>query len=128
MSTRLGIAALGAIGGLLLALAGAFALAGDGPRDWSGAAAIGGSALGLLALGLAGLAMVPRAPAWLRLIVCLGFPLLAVSVGQVVSEEVDGWRADAWTRLLAGVTLLAFGVLAGRRATVSSERYQPSHR
>jgi hypothetical protein len=115
MRTRLGAAVLALTGGLLLVLAGAMAFMADGQEDWHRLAAAGGYGVAIGALVLVGYGMVAGAPVWLRLIVSVGLPLLAVSVWQLVVDAiesgVDGWKGPATARLAAGVLMLLVGVI-----------------
>jgi hypothetical protein len=131
MSRRLP-AALGAVAGSLLVVAGGLPFLQHGSRDWEGLVADAGYVVALAALGTVGYRLVARAPVWLRIIVSVALPLLAASVWQVVDQAIDdsveGWKGAASVHLLAGVILLALAVLGLRRPAVEDDGgYAPTH-
>jgi hypothetical protein len=117
---------LGALGGLLLVVAGAASLLAGGPADWRSVLADVGYAVTVVALAATGYALVARAPVWLRIIVLVALPLLAASVWQVVDQaiddRVDGWQAAATSHLVAGVVVLAGALLGLRRTATAHDR------
>lgn len=132
MSPRLLAAVLGALGGLLLAVAGGLSLLARESADWHGAVAVAGYAVTVGALCVMGYGTVAQAPVWLRMIVSVAFPLLAASVWQVVDQaiddRVDGWKAAALTHLLGGVIVLVAALLGFRRPAADRvDAYQPTH-
>ena len=133
MSPRLLAALLGAVGGLLLAVAGGLSFLARDSADLYHLLAVGGYAVTLAALVVMGYALVARAPFWLRVIVSIAFPLLAASVWQVVDQaiddRVDGWRSAAETHLLGGVIVLVVALVGFRRPVADRDvRYEPTHR
>jgi hypothetical protein len=132
MSSRLLAVALGVIAGLLLVVAGGVPFLRHASHDWEGLLADAGYLLALAALCAMGYRTVARAPVWLRIIVSIAFPLLAASVWEVVDQaiddNIDGWKGPASVHLLAGVILLAVGLLSLRRPTVEDDgRSSPKH-
>jgi hypothetical protein len=132
MSPRLLAAALGGLGGLLLALAGGLSFLARRSPDWHGVLAVAGYVAVLGALCVMGYAIVARAPVWLRLIVSVAFPLLAASVWQVVDQAFDdrlhGWKGPATSHLVGGLIVLVVTLAASRRP--GGERagaYAPTH-
>jgi len=132
MSPRVLAAALGVVGGLLLGAAGGLSfLAGKSP-DWHGTLAVAGYAAAVAALCVLGYTLVAHAPVWLRIIVSVAFPLLMASVWQVVDQaiddRVDGWKAAATTRVLAGAIVLVSALIGLRRSARSrADSYEPTH-
>ncbi|RNM17327.1 hypothetical protein [Nocardioides pocheonensis] len=132
MSPRLLAAALGGLGGLLLALAGGLSFLAHRSPSWHGALAVAGYAGVLAALCLMGYAIVAHAPVWLRLIVSVAFPLLAASVWQVVDQAIDdradGWKGPATTHLLGGLIVLVVVLVMSRRPGADrAGAYAPTH-
>ena len=134
MSTRLGAAVLGALGGVLLAAGGGLSyLTGQEP-EWHRLLAVAGYTIALWALVLLGYGVAPRAPVWLRLVVAMAVPVLGASVWQVVDQAIhdagSGWRADAASWALAGVAALVVAALTARTATQEHglHGYRPTHR
>jgi len=132
MRSRLLAAALGAVAGVLLVVAGGVPFFQHGSRDWEGLVAEAGYVAALAALGALGYRIVARAPVWLRIVVSIAFPLLAASVWQVVDQaihdSVAGWKGPATVHLLAGVILLAVGLLGLRRPAAEDDGgYTPTH-
>jgi len=134
MSTRLGAAVLGALGGILLAASGGLSyLAGQEPESFR-LLAVAGYTIALWALVLVGYGVAPRAPVWLRLVVAVAVPVLGASVWQVVDQAIhdagNGWRANAASWVLAGILVLLLAVLTGRTATHQAgvHGYQATHR
>src|SRR5215208_7193812 len=110
MSTRLGAAVLGALGGLMLAAGGGLSyIAGQEP-EWHRLLAIAGYTVAVWALVLFGYGIVPHAPVWLRLLVSIAVPVLGFSVWQAVDQAIhdagSGWQANAASWLLAGLLAL----------------------
>jgi hypothetical protein len=132
MRTRLGAAVLGILAGALLIAGGGLAFLDHEEADWHRLIAVGGYAVAVGALLLLGYGLVGTAPVWLRLIVSVGLPLLAVSVWQVVAEaidqRIDGWRGPATIHLSAGVVVGVFGLLAARGQGDRDRGYRPTHR
>lgn len=133
MTPRLVAAALGGVGGLLLAGAGGLAFVAREEAGWHGALAAVGYAATVAALCVVGYGLVARAPVWLRVIVSVAFPLLIASVWQVVvqaiDDGVDGWKAPATSHLLGGVIVLAVSAVALRRPLGDhGDSYAPTHR
>jgi hypothetical protein len=134
MSTRLGAAVLGVLGGLLLAVGGGLSyLTGQEP-EWHRLMAVAGYTIAVWALVLLGYGVAPRAPVWLRLLVAVALPLLGVSLWQVIDQAIhdagSGWRANAASWLLAGILVLVISVLSGRAASQPRgvHGYRPLHR
>jgi hypothetical protein len=132
MSPRLLAAALGGLGGVLLALAGGLSFLSRRSPDWHGVLAVVGYAAVVAALCVMGYALVARAPVWLRLIVSVAFPLLAASVwtvvDQAIDDRVDGWKGPATTHLLGGLVVLVVVLVASRRpGTDRPDAYAPTH-
>lgn len=134
MSTRLGAAVLGALGGALLAAGGALSyLTGQEP-EWHRLLAVAGYTIAVWALVLLGYGVAPHAPVWLRLVVAVAVPALGISLWQVVDQAIhdagSGWRANAASWVLAGVVVLVIAALAGRTATHhrGAHGYRPTHR
>jgi hypothetical protein len=132
MTSRLLAAALGVVAGLLLVVAGGLPFLQHGSHDWEGLLADAGYAAALAAVCATGYRTVARAPVWLRIIVSIAFPLLVASVWEVVDQAVgdnlDGWKGPAGVHLLAGVLLLAVGLLGLRRPAVEDGGdYSPTH-
>lgn len=132
MTPRLLAAALGGVGGLLLALAGGLSFLSHESPGWHGALAVAGYAATVAALSVMGYALVLQAPVWLRFIVSVAFPLLMASVWQVVDQaiddRVDGWKAPATSHLLAGAIVLAVALAGLRRPTADrAAAYEPTH-
>lgn len=132
MRTRLGSAVLAVLAGLLLCAAGGLTLLAGSEADWHRLIAVGGYGVAVGALLVAGYGLAATAPVWLRVIVSVGLPLLAVSVWQAVTDAIDrhagGWHGPATAHLAAGVLLLVFGLVESRRAAAVSSGYQPTHR
>jgi hypothetical protein len=131
MSRRLP-SSLVVLAGLLLVVAGGLPFIQHGSRDWEGLVADVGYVVALVALGAIGYRTVARAPVWLRIVVSIAVPLLAASVWQVVDQVIDdnvaGWKGPASAHLLAGVILLAVGLLGQRRRAVEDDGgYAPTH-
>jgi hypothetical protein len=126
MSSRLLVVALGVVAGLLLVVAGGVPFLQHASHDWEGLLADAGYLLALAALCAMGYRTVARAPVWLRIIVSIAFPLLAASVWEVVDQaiddNIDGWKGPASVHLLAGVILLAVGLLGLRRPATEDDR------
>ena len=132
MTPRTLAAALGLVGGVLLAGAGGLSFLAHRSSGWHGTIAVSGYAALLAALCLFGYGLVVRAPVWLRIIVPVAVPLLLASVWQVVDQAVDdgtdGWKGAAATHLLAGVLALVAAVVARRRtAPDRAEEHVPTH-
>jgi hypothetical protein len=132
MTPRLLAAAFGALGGLLLAVAGGSSFLARGSAGWHDALAYAGYAAVVVALCVVGYGLVAQAPVWLRAIVSVAFPLLVASVWQVVAQmiddRVDGWKGAATTHLLGGVLALVVALVAFRRpAADRDDAYAPTH-
>jgi hypothetical protein len=132
MTPRLVAAALGGVGGLLLAVAGGLSFLAHEAAGWHGALAAVGYAAVVAALCVVGYGLVAQAPVWLRVIVSVAFPLLMASVWQVVDQAladgIDGWKASATTHLLGGVIALVAALVAIRRpAADRGSAYAPTH-
>jgi hypothetical protein len=132
MTTRVLAALLGSVGGLLLAAAGGLSFLAHKSPDWHGTLAVAGYAAAVAALCVMGYTLVDHAPAWLRIIVSVAFPLLMASVWQVVDQaiddRVDGWKAAASTHLLGGIILLVGALIGFRRpARDRTDAYSPTH-
>ena len=134
MSTRLGAAVLGALGGLLLAAGGGLSYITGQEPEWHRLLAVAGYTVAVWALVLFGYGIVPHAPVWLRMLVSVAVPVLGVSVWQVVDLAIhdagSGWQANAASWLLAGLLALAIAVLTLRTTTHEhgAHGYQPTHR
>ena len=130
MRPRLLAAALGAAGGLFLLVAGGLSFLAGESAGWHSVIADVGYAATLAALCVTGYALVAQAPAWLRVIVSVAFPLLVASVWQVVvqalDDRLDGWKAPATSHLLGGVIVLLVALVALRRTgTGHRDPYAP---
>ena len=133
MSPRVLAAVLGAVGGLLLGVAGGLSFLARESTDLHDLLGIAGYAVTLGALVVMGYALVAHAPVWLRIIVTIAYPLLIASVWQVidqaVDDRVDGWRAPATLHLLGGVIVVTAALIGFRRpAGDHDDRYEPTHR
>lgn len=133
MTPRVLAALLGAVGGLLLGVAGGLSFLARESSDLHHVLALAGYAATLGALVVVGYGLVAHAPLWLRVIVSVAFPLLIASVWQVVvqaiDDRVDGWRSAAETHLLGGVIVLTVALVAFRRpAGDRDDHYAPTHR
>jgi hypothetical protein len=133
MSPRALAAAVGLLGGLLLAGAGGLPFLAHDAADWHGTLAMAGYAAVVAALCVTGYGLVATAPVWLRLIVSVALPLLMASVWQVVDQaihdRVDGWKGAATVHLLAGVIGLVAALVAFRRTASDHDHgYEPTHR
>ena len=136
MSTRLGAAVLGALGGLLLAAGGGLSLITGQEPEWRRLLAVAGYTIAVWSLVLLGYGVSPQAPVWLRLLVAVAVPALGISIWQAVDQAIhdagSGWRANAASWLLAGALVLALAALSGRAATsepgVHGHRPPPRHR
>lgn len=132
MTPRFVAAALGGVGGLLLAVAGVLAFLAREEAGWHGVLAAVGYVATVAALLVVGYGLVSRAPVWLRAIVSVAFPLLIASVWQVVvqaiDDGVDGWKAPATSHLLGGVIVLAVSLFALRQPLGERpDSYAPTH-
>jgi hypothetical protein len=135
MRARLGAAVLGVLAGLMLGAGGGLAFLAHGQEEWHRLLSIAGYGVAVGALAVLGYSLAATAPVWLRLIVSVGFPLLAATVWQVVAEEtdrrVDGWKAPASEHLAAGLVLLVVGLVLARSAEsehVAATRAASGHR
>jgi len=134
MSTRLGAAVLGALGGILLATGGGLSLVTGQEPEWHRLLAVAGYTIAVWALVLVGYGISPEAPVWLRLLVAVAVPVLGISLWQVVDQAIhdagSGWRANAASWMLAGVLVLVIAVLTGRTAgnEHGAHGYRPTHR
>jgi hypothetical protein len=134
MSTRLGAAVLGALGGILLAAGGGLSYVAGQEPEWHRLLAVAGYTVAVWALILLGYGVAPRAPVWLRLVVAVAVPVLGASVWQVVDQAIhdagSGWQANAASWVLAGILILVIAALTGRTATHHHgvHGYQPTHR
>ncbi|HEX2893123.1 MAG TPA: hypothetical protein VHO29_03870 [Marmoricola sp.] len=132
MTPRLLAAAAGALGGLLLAIAGGSSFLARESAGWHDALAFVGYAAIVAALSIIGYGLVAQAPVWLRAIVSVAVPLLGASVWQVVAQtiddRVDGWKGPATTHLLGGLVALVVALVAFRRADRDrAGGYAPTH-
>jgi len=132
MRTRLGAAVLGVLAGVLLVVGGGLSFLSGEQQEWHRWIATAGYAAAVAALVLVGYGMVAAAPVWLRLIVSVGLPLLAVTLWQVVLDAIDraanGWHAEAAGDLAAGGLALVVGLLALRSSLPEPSGYRPTHR
>lgn len=133
MSPRVLAALVGAVGGLLLGVAGGLSFLARKSTDLHDLLGTAGYAVTLLALLVMGYALVANAPVWLRIIVSVAYPLLIASVWQVVDQavgdRVDGWKAAASLHLAGGVIVVTAALLGLRRpADDLDDRYEPTHR
>ncbi|MGO4255591.1 hypothetical protein [Marmoricola sp. RAF53] len=132
MRTRLGAAVLGVLAGVLLVVGGGLPFLSGEQQEWHRWIATGGYAAAVAALVLVGYGMVAAAPLWLRLIVSIGLPLLAVTLWQVVLDVIDraaaGWHAEAAGDLAAGGVALVVGLLALGGSLPEPSGYRPTHR
>lgn len=123
---------LGLLAGLMLIAGGGLTFLAREESDPYRFLGVGGYAVAVGALLLIGYGLAGTAPVWLRLIVCVGLPLLAFSVWQLVTEEIDdhaeGWRGPASAHLIAGIVTLTVGLLLARGATSDEDAYHPTHR
>jgi len=134
MSTRLGAAVLGVLGGLLLAAGGGLSFLSGQEPEWHRLLAVAGYTIAVWSLVLLGYGLAPQAPVWLRLLVAVAVPLLGITVWQVIDQAIhdagDGWRANAASWVLAGAVVFVVAVLTGRTATheQGAHGYRPTHR
>ena len=134
MSTRLGAAVLGALGGVLLAAGGGLSFVTGQEPEWHRLLAVAGYTIAVWALVLLGYGLALQAPVWLRLLVAVAVPALGISLWQVVDQAIhdagSGWRANAASWVLAGFAVLAIAVLAARAASQEhgAHGYRPTHR
>lgn len=132
MSPRLLAALFGALGGLLLAVAGGLSFLAHESAAFHRTLAVTGYGATVAALWVMGYLLVAHAPVWLRIIVSVAFPLLMASVWQVVDQaiddRVDGWKGPATVHLLGGVIVLVVALFAFRRPSADhADSYEPTH-
>ncbi len=119
-TTRAG--ALAAVLGGLVWLVGALV-------GWGGDVPVAVLAIGLVCFVIAfaalGYSLVDRAPRWLRAVVCVATPALALTVWVAVS---DAFAADHLPVLVAGLLALAVALPVLRRERRQSQKGGAGHR